>query len=235
MMKRGVACGEVATVVDHIKPHRGDQALFWDKNNWQPLCTHCHASLKQSAERRGSIEFDTQPFIRKPAIPVTIVCGPAGSGKSTYVRNHAGSNDVVIDFDDIRSRLSGTGVHEQDSTWTKATLLERNRILRSLADDDQHDRAWFIVGAPEHEERELWKRKLSADVVLLDTPLDVCIQRINNDPSRVKHRLAMHRYARSWWQRHTRGYEKIFPKGAGYRSGTRNDGRADCDFGEFSS
>ena len=31
-----------ATVVDHIKPHRGDQTLFWDMNNWQPLCKRCH-------------------------------------------------------------------------------------------------------------------------------------------------------------------------------------------------
>jgi 5-methylcytosine-specific restriction protein A len=32
-----------ATVVDHIIPHRGDQTLFWDKeNNWQPLCKPCH-------------------------------------------------------------------------------------------------------------------------------------------------------------------------------------------------
>lgn len=23
-----------ATVVDHIKPHRGDKVLFWDENNW---------------------------------------------------------------------------------------------------------------------------------------------------------------------------------------------------------
>ena len=29
-----------ATVVDHIIPHRGDQKLFWDQNNWQPLCLH---------------------------------------------------------------------------------------------------------------------------------------------------------------------------------------------------
>ena len=27
-----------ATVVDHIIPHRGDQKLFWDQNNWQSLC-----------------------------------------------------------------------------------------------------------------------------------------------------------------------------------------------------
>ncbi len=33
----------VATVVDHIIPHRGNQTLMWDKaNNWQSLCKTCH-------------------------------------------------------------------------------------------------------------------------------------------------------------------------------------------------
>jgi len=31
-----------ATVVDHILPHRGDEDLFWDESNWQPLCKRCH-------------------------------------------------------------------------------------------------------------------------------------------------------------------------------------------------
>ncbi|MCB4811684.1 HNH endonuclease [Methylovorus menthalis] len=31
-----------ATVVDHIKPHRGDMALFWDRNNWQAMAKECH-------------------------------------------------------------------------------------------------------------------------------------------------------------------------------------------------
>lgn len=31
-----------ATVVDHIAPHRGDQRLFWDHGNWQPLCKRHH-------------------------------------------------------------------------------------------------------------------------------------------------------------------------------------------------
>lgn len=42
-----------ATVVDHIQPHRGDQALFWDRENWQSLCATCHNSAKQ-AEEKGS-------------------------------------------------------------------------------------------------------------------------------------------------------------------------------------
>ena len=31
-----------ATVVDHIVPHRGDQKLFWDQDNWQGLCARHH-------------------------------------------------------------------------------------------------------------------------------------------------------------------------------------------------
>ena len=31
-----------ATVVDHIVPHRGDQKLFWDRDNWRALCKPCH-------------------------------------------------------------------------------------------------------------------------------------------------------------------------------------------------
>jgi 5-methylcytosine-specific restriction protein A len=35
---------EVATVVDHIEPHRGNQELFWRRSNHQPLCKPCHDS-----------------------------------------------------------------------------------------------------------------------------------------------------------------------------------------------
>lgn len=47
-------CGRVATLVDHIRPHRGDRSIFWDRNNWQALCTSCHSSGKQRDERRES-------------------------------------------------------------------------------------------------------------------------------------------------------------------------------------
>lgn len=31
-----------ATVVDHIRPHKGNKDLFWDCDNWQALCKQCH-------------------------------------------------------------------------------------------------------------------------------------------------------------------------------------------------
>ena len=33
-----------ATVVDHVLPHGGDDAMFWDVSNWQPLCHDCFSS-----------------------------------------------------------------------------------------------------------------------------------------------------------------------------------------------
>lgn len=43
-----------ATVVDHITPHKGDQSLFWDVANWQPLCKPCHDRWKQRMEKSGA-------------------------------------------------------------------------------------------------------------------------------------------------------------------------------------
>lgn len=47
---------EPATVVDHKIPHKGNQALFWDESNWQPLCKRCHDSTKAKEEGRGGVK-----------------------------------------------------------------------------------------------------------------------------------------------------------------------------------
>jgi 5-methylcytosine-specific restriction protein A len=45
-------CGKPASVVDHRIPHKGDMKLFWQRSNWQSLCTHDHNSTKQRIERK---------------------------------------------------------------------------------------------------------------------------------------------------------------------------------------
>lgn len=44
----------LATVVDHIIPHKGDKKLFWDSSNWQPLCKPHHDVDKKLEELRLS-------------------------------------------------------------------------------------------------------------------------------------------------------------------------------------
>lgn len=45
-------CGQLATCVDHIKPHNMDMRLFWNKGNWQSLCHSCH-NAKTSKDKTG--------------------------------------------------------------------------------------------------------------------------------------------------------------------------------------
>jgi len=43
----------LATVVDHIVPHRGDRDLFFDPTNLQSLCKPHHDGAKAQMERGG--------------------------------------------------------------------------------------------------------------------------------------------------------------------------------------
>ena len=54
--KTGVICAgkypaDDSPVVDHKRPHRGDEALFWDKGNLQTVSKKYHDSEKQKQER----------------------------------------------------------------------------------------------------------------------------------------------------------------------------------------
>lgn len=49
--ERGVPV-PLASVVDHVIAHRGSQALFWDRSNWQGLCSTHHSRDKQREEAR---------------------------------------------------------------------------------------------------------------------------------------------------------------------------------------
>lgn len=50
----GLVTGDPRLLVcDHVEPHRGDEARFWDMRNLQTLCKPCHDRHKQAAERRS--------------------------------------------------------------------------------------------------------------------------------------------------------------------------------------
>jgi 5-methylcytosine-specific restriction endonuclease McrA len=41
---------EAVAVVDHVEPHKGDRAKFWDSTNWQSACAWHHSVVKQKLE-----------------------------------------------------------------------------------------------------------------------------------------------------------------------------------------
>ncbi|MCB2007567.1 MAG: HNH endonuclease, partial [Rhodoferax sp.] len=99
----------LATQRDHIIPLADGGPD--DDTNVQGLCVECHA-VKSKAEaargRNGGVRAAVLPnFLPASTVPVVVVCGPPGSGKSTYAQDHASPSDLVIDVDVIAARLSG--------------------------------------------------------------------------------------------------------------------------------
>lgn len=48
--ERALIRDQLTWVADHVTPHRGQEAMFWDAGNLQSLCKPCHDRIKQREE-----------------------------------------------------------------------------------------------------------------------------------------------------------------------------------------
>lgn len=194
-------------LVDHVVPHKGDQTLFWDRSNWQTLCDACHRA-KSAAEGAFGTAAAYPAGLTRSVVPVVVVCGPAGGGKSTLVRASAAPGDLVLDLDEIRALLEGVPVYEASARTLEPALRYRNERLRSLGRAPcAYPRAWVIATSPLAVERTFWRTHLGARVVVLETPLLVCLARIRADPRRARDRASHEAHAQGWWERYVACYD----------------------------
>ena len=190
-------------VCDHVEPHRGNPQLFWS-GPFQTLCEACHSIHKQSQES-GVIAQSHPDWLRPSVIPVTIICGPPASGKSTYAKQHAGPYDLIIDLDEIIRVISGgKALHDWDvNRWLNPAMLKRNAILSHLSRRPRYRAAWFIVGEPTGQKRQWWSDRLKpVEVVVLLASADQCLAQASIDQdSRDLNRLKG--VVADWWSTYT--------------------------------
>jgi shikimate kinase len=176
--RRGIL--KPANTVDHID---GD-AMHDDVNNYQSLCQPCHAR-KTAVEDGGFQRAQIMPhWIGKPLIPVTVVCGPPGSGKTTYVGQHATQHDLVLDVDVLAAQLFGRPIYHREHGEWFAAMRERNRMLGELSRSTcGHRRCWLIVTGKTPRERMFWKA-YATELVVMDVPKPECVARVMADARR---------------------------------------------------
>jgi len=131
----------------------------------------------------------THPSLPRPTCKVRLVCGAPASGKSTYVQEHAGPDDIVIDLDMIAAEY-GIGRNRRAGELERI-LADRNRRLAALAYQQPEQIAWVIISAPGHSQREWWRKMLGdAELIFLTAEPRELRRRALADPSRDK-RLSM--------------------------------------------
>jgi 5-methylcytosine-specific restriction enzyme A len=175
-----VACGhQAATEADHILSARlildndGIDA-FYDASRIQGLCHNCHCK-KTALESGWTGKKGTKITDVGDRTNTTVVCGQAGSGKTTYVANHRSPNDHVWDYDYVMANITGLPLHQSLPGAVGSVLADRDRWIEATRRSPHH--CWLIVSNLKAHIVSMLQ-DAGASVVVMDTPDDVCQQRL---------------------------------------------------------
>lgn len=191
---------------DHIR-ELSDGGLLLDLNNGQCLCAVHHERKTFAARQLRSDLWSgsfTQPRLPRPNCRVKLICGPPAAGKSTYVRDNAKVDDIVIDLDMV-ARDRGYGRARPDNAL-HSLLRDRNNRLARLAEEPAQRTAWVILSAPTRNLRRWWCEALGVqhdDLVLLLPPRVELHRRVMNDPDRKDVIDAQLLWIDKWFMRET--------------------------------
>ncbi len=138
------------------------------------VCVHfrCHNEIHQ---RFG---FGTSGYKPQPK-KVFIVYGSPCAGKTSYVRNNATSNDLVVDIDSIYEMISINDRYIK-SDRLKSTVFDLRDHLYDVIKyrNGKWQNAFVITGGALRSERErLMNRIVADDFIFIDTSKDECLLR----------------------------------------------------------
>jgi len=165
-----------ATVVDHIIPHKGDMQLFWNKANWQSLCKTCH-------NRKTMRELNDKPM------EIYLICGPAGSGKSTFVRKNKKQKDLVYDYDKIYEAFTLSPMKESRVDCVNLMVRIRRFVIELIAQQQECfkdiRRMWFISTEANNPRRARLAADIKATrVFVLETSFEQCLENVKTSDER---------------------------------------------------
>ena len=126
---------------------------------------------------------------------MTLVCGPPGSGKSTYVRDRIKCGDLVVDLDDIWSAFTWQKKGDHPDGLLPYICEARDAVLKKWGYHRRID-IWFIHSAASRQKRRAVRRMFGADVVVLETTPNECVRRVTEqgrDPVKT------FKWATAWW------------------------------------
>ncbi|TWV80433.1 AAA family ATPase [Moraxella sp. VT-16-12] len=167
-----------------------------DPSNLQILCHDCHKVKTQAESRDDTYVF--MPDWLKPIPNAILLFGPAGSGKSTWAKQH-GTGFVIIDLDEIIAKQTGKPIYVKDEYDFMQGVRLRNELLMQMTQDNTP--CIIILTGSTQKQRDWWIKQIKPHkVVIMDTPADECIRRIKADdrrPDDVKERhiSSVH----TWW------------------------------------
>lgn len=216
-------CAQIATVVDHKISRSQGGSDEWSSGNLRPMCKKCHDKKTANEDAKGA----------RSHTEVVLVCGPPGSGKSTYVSDRAADTDLILDFDKIMSAICNFPFHRKPEHLIKFGFDARNAIIKRLEQGvPELRKAWIIEGAPKAERRNLFRTRLKASVIVLECPALQCLRHIEQDEQRDLS-FDWDSIVSEWWRTYTPHPDDIKVNGEYETSNTNNSTEPQFDSEEF--
>lgn len=140
---------------------------------------------------------------------VTIVCGPPGSGKTTFVMDRKEKGDIVVDIDWLWMALTGLDYYDKPDHLVPFVLDVRKMIIERLQLEGSDTtpilhNVWIISGSPNAIERkELQYKFPSSRVIVLEQSVEQCMENIRQDQRREGKSIPWEQLVKKWWVEYT--------------------------------
>lgn len=128
-------CEGEATDADHVIPP-ADGGDRWDLANLRAACGFCNRSRASRQKHREGW--------RRSSTRIVLVVGAASDDRAAHVAEHAGPQDVVVDYDAIAAAI-GSDSHDVVNAARGAVLT---RVRRGEVDAPK---VWIVSGNAEAE------------------------------------------------------------------------------------
>lgn len=142
---------------------------------------------------------------------IFLVYGSPLAGKSSYVDGIKEAGDLIIDIDRIWVCVSGCPMHEKPPKLNSVVFGVRDLLMDFIKHRvGKWNNAYMIGGFPLISERERICRTLGAREIFIDTPKEICIERLKACDDRDQDDYMI--YIEDWWRKYGAGMP---PEGLG--------------------
>lgn len=156
-----------------------DQVLFNPKTG--QIYTPNTNALQDMGNMQASFFGEKRAYTGKHLI----ITGPPGSGKTTWVHENMKQGEMMLDLDAIKcALLSNRDVHAQADDLVPMLTIIRDAVYRGIAENKVPGRCYVITTETDLPTLRNWQVYLNAELKVMDTPKEICLQRVRDDPTR---------------------------------------------------
>ncbi len=158
-------------VIELTPANVNDYNISLNPDNIKLLHHHCHNDVHS---RFG--------FKQKK---VYLVIGSVCSGKSTFVKEAAGHNDIILDMDSIWEAISNNERYHKPNSIKNVALAIRETMIEQISMRNFDSNAYVLSTESRAMQRKRLIQRINADeVIFMDTTKEECYKRLYSDPQR---------------------------------------------------